>query len=887
MTAVPADSDFHFSPRSASADNSYRTMRVAFALALFALAAVACADVDRVIRKFDFEERAAGNLEDTPMDWVKVEGPGLPHYVSGALTTDQAYAGRYAFGMSLNGGSVTYRYPAGRIVAVPGSHFRLGVMTKTAGLTHARAQCTAFFANADGRAIKSSVTRSTASAAQDWSPLQLDLTAPADAASLVIELALLQPNFWQAATPADGGIYEQDITGQCWFDDLTVTQVPRVSVTTAAAGNVFARSEPVVLDLRVNDRLTRDLIGRLEVRDADGNLAHQQSGNFDLQPDAGDQHARLPLPTLPAGWYRATVAFEGGGTEVGRQSVAFVQLPDDVSAIAPDARFGAIATDLPIQAWDELPRLLPLLGVSQVKLAVWNKSGDFDRLDRSEFSRLLVRLAERQVHATGCLIAPPPDIAGRGTADLTKLVTVPTDAWQPKLALMMSRYAGHLDRWQFGDDGRATEFAADPKLRAAYVPVLATANALFSPADLAMPWPVYADPPSPAPAALALDVPPDVLPQHLPLYVNDAIAHGNDRLSLTLHPLTADAYGRATQVRDFAQRIAFAAASGVKRIDLPLPFIERTDPEAVGREPADTLLAQRTLLTALAGATYQGRMPLGDDVEALLFDRDGDGVLVAWTKSPQAKPKSMNVMLGASPRAVDLNGNVSPVLRPRSQDGTTEVTVGPTPSLVIGVDGLLARLRSGFAFDNPMLESSHKPHVRRLRFKNPYPTTLGGRLKLIGPAGWTMTPQTPAFTLAAGEAYDGVVTIDVPYSSLSGNKPVDVAVELDSGASFRVPLSLRLGLGDLGVDASAFRDGNDIVVQQIITNYATQPADYTAFAVFTGAARQERLVRGLQPGQTVIKRYRFPNAGDGAKRVRSGVREMQGTRSLNEEIALP
>ena len=867
-------------------------MRYAPALSLLALAAVgaagvARADVDRVIRKFDFEERAAGNLEDTPMDWVKVEGPGLPHYVGGSLTTDQAFAGRYAFGMTLNGGSVTYRYPAGRIAAVPGSHFRLGVMTKTAGLAQARAQMTAFFATRDGRPIKSSVARSTPTATTEWAALQIDLTAPADAASLVIELALLQPNFWQPVPAGETAVYEQDITGQCWFDDLTVTQVPQVSVTTAAVGNMFGRSEPVVLDLRVNDRLTHDLAGRLELRDADGRLVHQQSGDFDLRPEGGNQQARLPLPTLPAGWYRATVAFESGGVEVGRQSVSLVQLPDDASALAPDVRFGAIATDLPASAWDELPRLLPMLGVSQVKLAVWDKAGEFERLDRNDFNRLLDRLAERQVHATACLIAPPPEVAGRGPADLAKLVTVPADVWQPKLALMMSRYAGHVDRWQFGDDARATEFAADAKLRSAYAPVLATANSLFSPADLAMPWPVYADPPSPAPAALALDVPPDVLPEHLPLYVNDAVAHGNDRLSLTLHPLTAKAYGRATQVRDFAQRIAFAAASGAKRIDLPLPFVARTEPDAVGREPLDTLLVQRTLLTALAGATYQGRMPLGDDVDALLFDRDGDGVLVAWTKSPQATPTTMNVMLGASPRTVDLNGNVSPVLRPRSQDGTTEVTVGPTPSLVIGVDGLLARLRSSFAFDNPMLESSHKPHVRRLRFKNPYSTTLSGRLKLAGPAGWTLTPQSPAFTLAAGEAYDGVVTIDAPYSSLSGKKPIDVAVELDGGANFRVPLGLRLGLGDLGVDASAFRDGSDIIVQQIITNYAATPADYTAFAVYPGAARQERLVRNLLPGQTVIKRYRFTNADEGAKRLRTGVRESQGTRSLNDEIVLP
>lgn len=64
---------------------------------------------NRVLQHFDFEERQRGNLEDVPVDWVKVEGPGLPHYVDGKLATDDVFAGKYSFKMSLNGGSVIYR----------------------------------------------------------------------------------------------------------------------------------------------------------------------------------------------------------------------------------------------------------------------------------------------------------------------------------------------------------------------------------------------------------------------------------------------------------------------------------------------------------------------------------------------------------------------------------------------------------------------------------------------------------------------------------------------------------------------------------------------------------------------------------------------------------
>ena len=73
------------------------------------------ADVSRVLRTIDFEERELGNAEDLPMHWNKVEGPGLPHYVNGALATDRARSGKYSFRLVLNGGGLIYRYDADRI----------------------------------------------------------------------------------------------------------------------------------------------------------------------------------------------------------------------------------------------------------------------------------------------------------------------------------------------------------------------------------------------------------------------------------------------------------------------------------------------------------------------------------------------------------------------------------------------------------------------------------------------------------------------------------------------------------------------------------------------------------------------------------------------------
>src|SRR3954469_21927492 len=157
------------------------------------------AEVSRTLRTFDFEERRLGNAEDIPMNWSKVEGPGLPHYVNGRLTTDRARSGKYSFRFDLNGGSLVYRYDAGRIKVQPGAHYRVEGYVQTTALANARARMTAYFADADGVAIAATITHSETYAAQHenddaWHRLSVELSADSPkAASLVVELAVLQP----------------------------------------------------------------------------------------------------------------------------------------------------------------------------------------------------------------------------------------------------------------------------------------------------------------------------------------------------------------------------------------------------------------------------------------------------------------------------------------------------------------------------------------------------------------------------------------------------------------------------------------------------------------------------------------------------------------------
>jgi hypothetical protein len=580
------------------------------------------------------------------------------------------------------------------------------------------------------------------------------------------------------------------------------------------------------------------------------------------------------------------------GQFVGEQTIHLIRLGDDAPLAPPDKRFGLIATDLPFDGWSELPDILPLLSAGRVKLAVWSDAGDIQEMDPSAFDALLRRLGDRGITPTACLLNLPPTVAAKtNSSSWTSLLTSPSQDWQPQLAYLVARHANHLDRWQLGPDG-TDHFVTEPRMRQAYDRVYREFSTLVRNPDLAKPWPAWYDMTGKLPATIALSVPPSVLPNQVPLYVGDVKAGEGRNLSLSLELLDRSKYGREMQVRDFAQRIIYALSAGATRIDVPLPFTVRREGDGeLVKHPEEMLLVIRTILTTLSGAEYRGRVPLDPGVDAFLFDKDGQGLLALWDRGSSRETKRLALNLGPRAASVDLYGNTTPLLRTNGDKGKGEVqvSIGPTPMFLVDIDGQQAQLRASVAIDRPLLESSFKPHPRRLRFTNPYRQAIGGTVKLKGPGGWTLNPPTFTFTLNPGETFDRELTIEFPYNSFAGPKILNAEFSLqnDGGNPVSVPITLNLGLSDVGMQTLALRDGADVLVQQMITNYGDRPIDYNAFAVYPGQARQERLVTKLAPGRTTVKRYRFSGAKVVAgTKVRVGVKELEGSRILNEEVEI-
>jgi hypothetical protein len=677
---------------------------------------------------------------------------------------------------------------------------------------------------------------------------------------------------------------------------VSISQVPRVTLASERPGNIFRQSDPFRLQVLVNDRFTDDLAAQMVIRDASQRIVFQRSTGLDSavaeRIGPGQKRLALPLPSLRPGWYEIDLQMNSQGQPLGEEKASIVLLADDSPALVPDDRFGITATDLPFEGWDQLPGILPHLGAGRVKLAVWSEQGDIQRVNPAAFDRLLERLQELRITPTACLVAPPPELSAKiGGSGWLQLLKAPTADWQPQLAFMLARHANHLQRWQLGSDEMGELFVKHREMREVYKLVYREFAELVDRPDLAMPWPAWYEMEGELPATIALSLPSQVLPSQLPIYMSDLRVKQGHNLAVSLGLLDREQYGRELQIRDLAQRVVYALAADAKRIDLPLPFTVRRRGDAIVSDPQEMLMIARTLMQVLGGTSFRGKVPIAEGVDAFLFDRNGQSVLALWSNGHETTMHELALNVTDRPMQVDLWGNATPLVCEPGirRSGTIQLQIGPMPIFLLGVDGQLAQLRASIAFDNPLLESSFKPHTRRIRFTNPYRHAIGGSFRLKPPQGWVLNPPTMTFSLNPDETFDREVTMEFPYNSFAGPKTIQAGflVQADGDSAFTVPIEVKLGLSDVGLQTLALRDGNDVIVQQMITNYGSAPIDYSAFAMYPGQARQERLVTNLEPGRTTIRKFRFTNVKfvPDAK-VRSGVKELVGTRILNDEVSI-
>lgn len=887
---------------------------------------------ERLLHLFDFEEADDLNFEDMPRYWFIVgrsgqtadagflrlplhkqllERQGFPKYATVGFNRPQQEKGDHSLKLTLNGGSAAAFLQVGALAAVPRSDYVITARVRTDKLEHARARLLAYYVNASGERIAMSA-ESTPLITTDgqWQTVLLRLPGEFDDAAWIgMQAELLQPQHQPAAANADPAaahgrhtVTYQDVRGDAWFDDIAVWQVPRVVVRTQSAINLITAPDRPELALEVRDLTGRELTALITVYDH----ARHPIARTSRRIGQGNTAIWRWSPRIERyGWYLIDFALHEpdglGGvmpTPVARTLRTFIWMPrrQRIDRYA-QRRFIVDAPDADVREIALLTEVLRAAGLSDATLSAWSAetmSTDVEQR-QIDLEQAVSQLVRSGAHVTMSFSPTPRELRTQLDLDANDplaLFAHRRGDWLAHVRPVLLRQGQHTRRWQWGKPSAAA-LVYDVDL-AAHLRAADDVLREFTPRPMmVLPWRLS----QPRRAAIdqpgveyAIDVPPSILPvqfgDHLEEWTRSPAP------SYTLH-LRVDDATRLTherRVEDLALRMLHAwehepAGLGVER------------PWTVGKDkysavhPDPLLAVFSTVAHKLAGRRVVGRLPLGDGLQAMIFnDTTGNrgGMLAVWNESAEEEAGAVELYLGESPVISDVWGNEAKLER---VNGRHRFFATRTPQFIEGIDARLARFRSMFSFESKLVRSSQGVHHHTIVLGNPWPRPIQGEFLITSPEGqWKFTPGRIPFDIDPGQSVSYPIEVTVPVSETSDRKwmiaRVRFSAERDYDVNLRAPM--ELGLPDLKMHSGlTVQDGTgDAIATVFVTNTGVEPRSFYTFAIMSGYARQEAIVTSLDPGESVMRKFTFTKAGPRVHttKIRVGVRDISGPAMMNHVL---
>jgi len=877
---------------------------------------------ERLYHLFDFEERELGNWEDLPMNWYIVGRPaespdpnfiklplhqelttrtGFPgHNINIRFDAQQRVSGQQSLYMSLEGGDAGVYLGVGTLPVVPQSDYLISVKVRTTSMRFAAARVVAYFVDEAGRRIESSVVTSppiTTNEQWDQVSLRLPGNTP-DAAWLGLELLVLQPSRSTDTALGKHKVNYLEARGAAWFDDVGVWQLPRATLSTQSPTNLIRSPDQPRLNIRVRDLSGKPLIATVKLYDHTGTLA----ASTQQRMGRGKQPAWSWTPPLhKLGWYMtelhlAEVNDDGSTTPIARNIGALLWLPRDSGASVDDAdRFVlgdqvASAEELKI-----LPDVLALTGIRSTVVSIWDQATTLSTLEarQTQLDQLINALALRQHTVTFSLSPVPSEMLHLVDIDSNSplpMVAMPRERWLPYLAPIMLRQGPAAAAWQLGSTTQPDSIFL-PNLGELVEEAKQQIIDHTPSPKIVLPWSMDQIRRKDVRGVdYDLAIPTAIRPESLPRYIREWRAAGRSgtrlpRLSIRTQP--ADRLTHDRRLTDLVQRMVYAWTIDAPPLTLDRPWSTVSDLHTT-LMPDPALGVFSNVASLLSGRRYVGHMPIADGVECLIFDGPPGGMLVAWNNSAPDDEAVIDMTLGGNAIATDLFGNATTLLL---RDGRHQLKLSTTPVFITGIDPKLALFRAAFTLTPREIESTQTLHTRTITITNPWPYTMTGTMTITQPESWRISPKQHSFSIPAGKSMNATIQLMFPISEIAGTKKLTAHFDFMVNQRYVVGLTAPMDLGlkhirsdaTLAIEPNAQTGGQDAVVTQLITNTGSEPVSLQAFAQLVGFPRQERLISGLKPGQSVVRRFRFTEAAEEArdKGVRVGLRESGGPAVLN------
>ena len=872
-------------------------------------AGVACAQTadgshvssNRVIHRFDFDERAAGNLEDLPKYWVPLRPPGFPHYAHGRFDFERGRLAPPSFYLASEGRSVAFQYtgPATRVRA--NVEYRIEGYVRPDRLRHGRACLSAHFLDKYGQALRGTLVRSRYVGgprdAGDWVKVELYLpAAPVNAHTIGLLAWVLQEPAWRTTVPSRRHISRRDVRGGTWFDDIMVYAVPYIRITTSGLGNILVPGESQELRVTLADDDGATLSGEVSITAADGNLV--ETHPVSVEAATARDSTRIAVGHLPPGLYHARMEVSARDLRIVSRQITFARLGERDGGTEARARPFGVVVDAGNRS-DPLTelRLLDEQAVRSAKLPIGTGLADSPSTAerRGAEDQLLQELVRDGFVLTGVFDDPPSALArGDGTyrRSLIELLSSDPSTWTADLTGAVAPYASTFRWWQIGGDlsGGA---AFGP-------PVDQLARAAGQLREAMRPFVIMPQLSIPASSAVALS---EKLPvQQISLAFGSEIQTGQlpgrlhrfekqgyEKLSAYVEPLPADQYQRLARLADWAQRIITLRHAGADTVYVPQTWRVRETPHGPVTEPTEEFLVLRTIADVIGDAKPGQRIRLADNAQCLAFHRADSAVLAIW--DPNAPPGGSRsaIQLGSADRQIDLWGR--PTALSRDDHGRHVVRLSAMPTLVPGVERWLLDLRASISLSPTYVESGLELVRHDLEMDNKGDRIVAGSVVLNGPESWKISPRSFSFNFTPRQKVNYPLEIRYPHNEPAGEKRIVARIELagDGYHYMEVPLWVSIGLTDVDVSGWASVEGADAVLHHVVTNRSSGVLSFRGSANVPGRERQYRPFLNLQPGQTQTVEYRARGGANlTGRRVRLVLREMNdGPRSHNLELVVP
>jgi hypothetical protein len=864
----------------------------------------------RVVRVFDFEERAF-NLDPVPMHWIRAhhvpgvrERPGFPNWNRSAFSGEHAHSGKESFMLPVGGGSVSARLVSGVIAAIPGSDYQIAAFVRTRGLNVSRARLVARLLDAQGMPIEGSEADSGLILAEEgWRAVEAHVSGDfTGAAWIQIDLEALQPAKFPKDPLATAMpfvepflVNDEDLSGAVWFDDITIRHIPRLGVASLTPTNLFVAPERPEIRFTLRDLTGDALVGELTLTDESGAVVQHDTITT---PPGGGEIAWSPEPN-GFGWRRATLDIVADGVVLQRGSASYCWLAPLGDIADDEGWFGLIAETTPPDRTALLPEIARRTDAGAVTLTVWDEwmhTGSALSI-ASEIEPAVDALLDADRETTFALRDVPANgdasaLVGRRLIDLLGR----DELWNIALDPLVARFGQRVHAWRLGPIGdrdivwtpgvsdalavsldRLSRYAPSPRW---ILPV--DADQLIDPALLRSNGFIATIPISAPNEAIA------------PLVERWASAPAGDEeaggVAFVLETHPHGIYGTRAGAVALAQRAILAWSAGARRLSITQPWTHTG--RAPGQiDPWPELGVWRTVGDHLRGRRFAGELPIADGVRAMiLVDPSGTRCAVAaWNEHAPPEQAVIRLHLGDEPiSAVDLFGNATEI---EMIDGLHTVTLTESPVFIEGVDPGLILFHAGFRVEPALIRSSATIHTVDIVIRNPFPSSIAGRFRVVEPADWKINPRVHRFSIGPGAEQRFPAEVSFGVGELAGVKPVTLDVELAAVKSYpRITLrsSVEIGLSELEMQPTVFVDTarDRVVVTLQIRNLSDRAQSIEAYAMAPGRPRQSATVSKLAPNDSAIRRFYY--RGNAAELrggvIRIGLLEVNGPGRLNGVI---